>query len=113
MNKHLFVHTLALLFFALGASATDWTLTVQAGEHDRVTSIVSFTAPAGLRGTALLKADGITVPAQIDDAGHGVFIEPQLARRSMKTYTLTKGDCPAGVIVEKEGDKLQFRGGER
>ena len=54
MNKHLFVRTLALLLFTIGGSAADWTLTVEAGELERRASVVTFTAPEGLRGMTLL-----------------------------------------------------------
>jgi hypothetical protein len=90
------------------ARAAEWKLTVHAGDHDRSGSIVRFFAPAELRGSAVLEADGATVPVQIDEAGQAVFIAPALAKAGCKTFTLrTAEKQPPAVVVEESGDVLK------
>jgi hypothetical protein len=75
-----------IILFSSSSFAADWRLTVQAGDFDRQNSIVAFDAPEGIRGSFTLKdSDGSTTPLQIDSSGHGVFIEPQLAKGASKT----------------------------
>jgi hypothetical protein len=103
----------ALLTVPFAAHAAEWTLTVRAGDRERAGSIVAFTAPKELRGAAVLKgAGGVELPVQIDDAGRAVFIEPQIAKGAVKTYTLTAaGKGPDFIAAKKDGDVLKFTAG--
>jgi hypothetical protein len=113
MNTRTSLILATFLAVPFAAHAAEWALTVHAGGQDRAGSIVEFTAPGELRGAAMLvTAPGIEVPAQIDDAGRGVFIEPQLPKGASRTYTLTaaaKG--PEYIAAKKDGDVLKFTAG--
>lgn len=97
------------------AFAGDWKLAVSAGSHERSESIVTFAAPPGLRGGALIETgDGASVPVQIDDAGRAVFISPKLASGATKSFTLRSADkLPPGIAAAKSGDLLEFAAGGR
>ena len=112
MNKPLFASAFTMLLLVRNVSTAAWTATIHAGEQDRRASIVTFAAPEELRGAALLISGDVSIPVQIDAAGTAVFIEPQLARGASRTYSLVKGECPAGISAEQIGDKLEFRGAE-
>lgn len=91
-------------------SAAEWQIRVHAGEAERAASLVTFTAPGGLRGAATIEGDGVApLPVQIDDAGRACFILPALARGSAKTFTLKKSPvAPAAVTAETVGEVLKL-----
>jgi hypothetical protein len=93
--------------------AATWKLTVDAGPFDRRSAIVTFDAPATLRGTFVLKGeDGAGMLLQVDESGRGVFIERELAKNTRKTYTVMPAEDPVvRVDTVRDGAVLHLTRG--
>lgn len=92
------------------------TVTVSAGDFERVNTPVAFALPANASGTEWrLRSDrGGVVPLQVDDEGRGHFILPALPAGGVATFQLERGTA-AGAEVEAEGGEgaVAFRVGGR
>lgn len=105
----------ALLVAPLSAAAPDgrFTVTVSAGEIDRLHSAVSFDLPAGAKAPAYRLVDdrGISIDLQLDN-GRAWFMLDHLPAGMSRTYTLQKVDaadaqaCP--VTARREDESVLF-----
>src|SRR5688572_10036851 len=61
---------LVWLFASIPLHAAEWQLTVAAGDFNRQHTLVTFSAPAGMRGQFLLReAGGASIPLQVEPDG--------------------------------------------
>ncbi len=108
MMKMLFALLLPACMLPAGAAE----IVVQGGTADREGAVVTFIAPKELRGElSLTGADGVSLPLQIDEAGHGVFVLPKLRKGSTATFTVGPREqtiFPVGVEVIRRADKVNF-----
>jgi hypothetical protein len=96
---------LVWLFASIPLHAAEWQLTVAAGDFNRQHTLVTFSAPAGMRGQFLLReAGGASIPLQVEPDGTASFIEAQLNRGTSKSYIVTEArQLPNAVSAEKSG----------
>jgi hypothetical protein len=118
MKSSSFVRFTFLSLWLLSANvltAQNWKITLKAGEFDRNDTVVEFTAPEKLRGSYILTAPmTATIPLQIDDNGHAVFIEPLAAKGTTKTYTLSPVAVgQKSITVQKDGAVLKVINGTK
>ncbi|MEZ4700312.1 MAG: PmoA family protein [Rhodothermales bacterium] len=96
---------LAATIAACQSAASDsWRITLDAGNVDRVQSIVSFDPPAGLdAGSALVLVDdgGTTTPVQRHD-DRLWFVLDRLDAHQTRTLTLRASASPAAGIAKQE-----------
>jgi len=108
----------ASLALTLGqALAADYSIRVDAGQHDRLDTPVSFKLPGSSEVQwQLIGSDSKALPIQSDDRGLGTFILPKLAAFQTAVYTLSdtgkKEHAPA-VNVARQGSRLHFSIGSR
>lgn len=95
--------TILLLF--LGVAARAQTLRIEAGDHDRVQTVVTVPILEVMpQNPCLLTADGESLPFQLSDDGKATFILPELAAgktakfellamaRSLPSFVIAKGN---------------------
>ena len=105
---------------ALGAGAQEpKSLTVSAGDVDRLETIVPVTLPvAGGRGSVWTLTDdaGKTATLQLSSPKRGTFILGELKAGQTRTYRLARAADPApgdGVKIERDGGALRLTAGGR
>ena len=108
----------ATIALALGqAQAANHSIRVDAGQHDRLDTPVSFQLPkSGGANWQLTGPAGQALPVQSDERGTGTFILPKLAAFQTAVFTLSdagkKAHAPA-VNVARQGSRLHFTLGDR
>jgi len=103
-----------LLPLALPPSAPCASLTVDAGPHDRVLTIVSLPLPKDAPVVTWMSGpDRELIQAQQDAEGTLTFVLPKLNRGTMRTYTILDqpASTPAGPAVEAAYEDSQVRFG--
>jgi len=99
---------LLLLPIAVVAAAepVSVTLTLAPGDSDRVSQVVRFPLPPGLRGPeAMLRdAGGAVVPLQVGADGQGTFIVARQAAGEPLRYELQSGTAPDQRMVQVSED---------
>lgn len=101
------------LVFTAGAADKTTRIIVSAGDFDRLQTVVTFQAPASLRGNFTLNGSGVeAIPLQVDDTGRAAYVEPGLKKGASKTYSLRPPTKTAtAVTTRKEGQVLDVSAG--
>ncbi|MBE0541642.1 MAG: PmoA family protein [Verrucomicrobia bacterium] len=103
--------------WATVAPADNARVTVAAGNHDRVQTLVNFAPPESRQGDWQLRdAQGRLVALQIDLDGRASFVLPKLAKNQTAVFELVAGAPPApepggGVDIQRDGKKLKITSG--
>ncbi len=103
---------LSAILLAAYLPATASILEVEAGDHDRVDTVVSFPQPENPPAfPALRSPDGKVLPVQLSDDGTGTFILPKLPAKASATFELVSlvKPMPDNVVtVENEDGGVSF-----
>jgi len=102
-------------FIVLIASAAlaETRIVIEGGAVERSPAIVTFDAPAALRGAWVTSGKGAPLPVQVDEAGHAVVVIPKIAANETLTLTLTTPPLAPEIPVKatKQGSVLRFTKG--
>ena len=83
--------------------AAEDSITVHAGEDDRFDTVVTFQAPAWMKGQSAT-LHGLGTPVQVDEAGLATFMLSELPKGKSATYTFSPAlptHGASGIETEK------------
>jgi hypothetical protein len=109
----LYFSTLALLICVSPGWAAPRipSVTVEAGDHDRKQTIVTFPLPRELRTCNAVRHAGKTLPLQVDKSGRGSFVISDLKKGEKTTYDLLQPLTPLEAAAQET--VFAFRDGTR
>lgn len=90
--------------------AAEDSITVHAGEDDRFDTVVTFQAPAWMKGQSAT-LHGLGTPVQVDEAGLATFMLSELPKGKSATYTFSPAlptHGASGIETEKGDGTLSF-----
>lgn len=108
--KPLLAVPLALI---LSLSVHAASIVVEGGAVERAPALVTFDAPADLRGAWVTTGSGAPMPVQVDDQGKAVVVIPKLAANETLTLKPTTPPFAPEIPVNatKQGSVLRFTKG--
>lgn len=94
--------SVAFVFVPSSAAPKKVTITVNAGEHDRHDTVVSFELPSKLKGSSyeLRDSGGQTVPLQIDSNRWATFVLRSLKAGTSTSYTIVSRSKSSSSSVQ-------------